>query len=258
MDRIRRVVNKNYTTISNVALRDKNLSLKAKGFITYIFSLADNWDFTINGISSLLKESKGAIYTIIAELEDNGYCERIQQKGEDGRFGAITYTFNESPNSVTEQQIYPLLENPHTDNPQTESPHTENQPQRNTNSKEILNSKNDICNEVVKLYHSILPMLSKIKKLNRERRSKIVSRLREMDDGIKTMEYVFQKIALSSFLMGKNKTGWRPDFDWIIKNDYNWVKVIEGKYDNGSNHLKEGLLKFNTPQQNNPETFEEI
>lgn len=127
------------------------------------------------------------------------------------------------------------------------------------NNKSIYNNTSLLeCEKVVELYHSILPMLPKIKKLNKGRCNKIVIRLGEMDDGIRTMQDVFEKIALSPFLTGKNDRRWYADLDWIIKNDSNWVKIIEGKYDNGSNHLPGGMLKFNIPQQNNPETFEEI
>lgn len=122
------------------------------------------------------------------------------------------------------------------------------------NNKSIYNNNTSLleCEKVVELYHSILPMLPKIKKLNKGRCNKIVVRLGEMDDGIRTMQDVFEKIALSSFLTGKNERKWCADLDWVIKNDSNWVKIIEGKYDNGSNHLQEGMLKFNIPQQNKP------
>lgn len=127
------------------------------------------------------------------------------------------------------------------------------------NNKSIYNNTSLLeCEKVVELYHSRLPMLPKIKKLNKGRCNKIVSRLREMEEGIKTMEDVFEKIALSSFLTGKNERKWYADLDWVIKNDSNWVKIIEGKYENGNNYTQEEIIKFNIPMQDNPETFEEI
>lgn len=64
--------NKEYTTISNIFLKDKNLSLKAKGFLAVVMSLSDNWDFTINGICAILKEGKSSVYTTIYELKKYG------------------------------------------------------------------------------------------------------------------------------------------------------------------------------------------
>lgn len=231
MERIKRVVNKNYTTISNVALRDKNLSLKAKGFLTYIFSLTDDWDFTIQGISGLLKESKGAIYSVIEELREGGYCEVIRQKDDMGRFIGTTYSFIEYPESKAEQQLSPRCENPHVDNPDVELPYMDNRPQRSTNTKEVLNKTNTLCEDFIFLYHDILPMLSKISKLTSARRTKVIARLKEMDNDLETVKKVFQKIAVSDYCCGK-KVKWSADFDWIIANDTNWVKVMEGKYDN--------------------------
>lgn len=258
MDRIKRVINKNYTTISNVALRDKNLSLKAKGFLTYIFSLTDDWDFTIQGISGLLKESKGAIYSVIEELREGGYCDVVRQKDEKGRFVGTTYSFIEYPESKVEQQSCPHPENPHMDNPDMESPHMDNWSQRSTKEKELLNQTNILCEEFVKLYHDTLPMLSKINKITNARRNKIVSRIREMDNGLETAKEVLNRISLSPFLLGINERKWTVDFDWIISNDTNWVKVMEGKYDDKKKLSQEKAIIYNSPQNTSQSDFEEI
>lgn len=235
MERIKRVANTNYTTISNFVLKDNRLSLKAKGFLTTIFALPEDWDFSINGMVSIVKEGKSSIYSVISELKEMGYCVITQPKDEKGRFSDTTYSFYEMPQTET-----PLMDCPLTDFPETDNPHTENQPQLNKDINKLLNKVNTKtslenslleCEKVVELYHSILPMLPKIKKLNKWRCNKIVVRLGEMDDGIRTMQDVFEKIALSPFLTGKNERKWCADLDWVIKNDSNWVKVMEGKYD---------------------------
>ena len=50
--------NKNYTVMSNYHLRDKNLSLKAKGLLSFMLSLPEDWDYSINGLVSICKEEE--------------------------------------------------------------------------------------------------------------------------------------------------------------------------------------------------------
>ena len=97
MKRIRVEKNKNYTTISNVFLRDERLSLKAKGFLAMIMSLKDDWDFTIEGFVKITKEGESAIYTAIKELKDFGYCREEKIRDEKKRIVGNEYTFYEEP-----------------------------------------------------------------------------------------------------------------------------------------------------------------
>lgn len=97
MKRIRVEKNKNYTTISNVFLRDERLSLKAKGFLAMIMSLKDDWDFTIEGFVKITKEGEAAIYTAIKELKDFGYCKEEKIRDEKKRIVGNEYTFYEEP-----------------------------------------------------------------------------------------------------------------------------------------------------------------
>lgn len=97
MKRIRVEKNKNYTTISNVFLRDERLSLKAKGFLAMIMSLKDDWDFTIEGFVKITKEGESAIYTAIKELKDFGYCKEEKIRDEKKRIVSNEYTFYEEP-----------------------------------------------------------------------------------------------------------------------------------------------------------------
>ena len=69
----------NYTKIDNTYLEDKNISLKAKGLLTLMLSLPDVWNFNINGLRLLCKESKLAITNALKELEENRYL--IIEKG---------------------------------------------------------------------------------------------------------------------------------------------------------------------------------
>lgn len=86
MPTIRVIKNKNYSVMSNYHLQDKKLSYKAKGLLSYMFSLPDNWKFTIIGISRASKESEKTIRTILKELEFNKYLIIDKKQNELGRF----------------------------------------------------------------------------------------------------------------------------------------------------------------------------
>ena len=107
--------NKGYTVMSNHHLRNKELTLKAKGLLSQMLSLPENWDYTLAGLSHINKESIDAIRTAVLELEKTGYIERSQGRDEKGKMTAITYTIYEQPQN-------PVLENPTTDNPTSENP----------------------------------------------------------------------------------------------------------------------------------------
>ena len=94
-----------YTVMSNYHLRDKRLSLKAKGLLSQMLSLPDDWDYTLSGLCAINLESKDAIRTAIVELERLGYIQRRQTVTESGRFAGNEYTIYERPQSE------PLSEN---------------------------------------------------------------------------------------------------------------------------------------------------
>ena len=68
MNIIRIQKNKNYSIICNKIIRNKELSLKAKGLMTLILSLPDNWELSVNGLVKIVKESKNTVYSILKEL----------------------------------------------------------------------------------------------------------------------------------------------------------------------------------------------
>lgn len=97
MNKVTRIKNANYTTISNVFLRDKELSLKAKGLLATILSLPENWDFSIKGICATIKEGTTAVYSAIDELKERGYCNVVTNRNEKGMIVGNDYTFYEDP-----------------------------------------------------------------------------------------------------------------------------------------------------------------
>ena len=101
--------NKNYTVMSNHHLRDNELSLKAKGLLSQMLSLPENWDYTLAGLSRINKESVGAIRTAVWELEKAGYITRRQGRDSKGKMTAIEYTIYEQPQPMTSP---PTSDNP--------------------------------------------------------------------------------------------------------------------------------------------------
>lgn len=112
----------NYTVMSNYHLRDKRLSLKAKGLLSQMLSLPENWDYTLRGLTAINRESIDAIRTAVLELEKNGYITRRQRRDAKGKMTNIEYTIYEKPRLDQPNTENPILENPNTDNPNTGNP----------------------------------------------------------------------------------------------------------------------------------------
>ena len=89
--------NKGYTVMSNHHLRNKELSLKAKGLLSQMLSLPEDWDYTLAGLSLINRESIDAIRTAVWELEKAGYITRRQGRDDKGKMTAIEYTIYEQP-----------------------------------------------------------------------------------------------------------------------------------------------------------------
>ena len=117
--------NKGYTVMSNHHLRNRELSLKAKGLLSQMLSLPEDWDYTLAGLSFINRESIDAIRTAVWELEKAGYITRRQGRDEKGKMTAIEYTIYEQPQTPPEPKS-PVLENPTADNPVLENPTTDN------------------------------------------------------------------------------------------------------------------------------------
>lgn len=125
---------KDYTTMSNSHFREKEMSLKAKGLLSLMLSLPEEWDYSEIGLSKLSKDGVGSTAKALDELETFGYLRRTQCKETDGKFAGYEYDIFETPQ----------INLPYTENPFTEKPFTENKGQVNTNilSKDITNIEN--------------------------------------------------------------------------------------------------------------------
>lgn len=88
---------RDYTVMSNHHLRDMSLSLKAKGLLSLMLSLPENWDYTMKGLARICKDGIDSISGGIRELEEHGYLIRERVRGANGQLGSIEYTILEQP-----------------------------------------------------------------------------------------------------------------------------------------------------------------
>ncbi len=111
---------KDFTVMSNFHLRDVELSLKAKGLLSLMLSLPEDWDYTTKGLACICKDGVDSITSALKELENHGYLTRQRTRYENGRLGDITYTIHEKPVSQEElpEQEKPKRENPRQVNPE--------------------------------------------------------------------------------------------------------------------------------------------
>ena len=154
--------NKGYTVMSNHHLRNKELSLKAKGLLSQMLSLPEDWDYTLKGLSLINREKIDAIREAIKELERAGYIVRSRERDEKGRLRGADYVIFEQPQPPTPD--LPTLENPTLDNPTQEKPTLEkptleNPMQLNKDIQKTNLSKKEKSNTDLSNNHSI-PILS--------------------------------------------------------------------------------------------------
>lgn len=89
--------NKNFTTMCNIHLRDKNLSLKAKGMLSIFLSLPDEWHYSVKGLAEICQEGPDCIRSVLKELEAVGYLRRRRTRRENGQLGDAEYLIYETP-----------------------------------------------------------------------------------------------------------------------------------------------------------------
>jgi hypothetical protein len=122
---------KDYTVMSNTHFREKNMSLKAKGLLSLMLSLPDDWDYSVEGLIAICKESGTAIKSTLKELKEFGYLKVEKTQNEKGVFEYI-YNIYENPQTGNPPIENPSMDNPPMDNPPMENPSLENELQLNT------------------------------------------------------------------------------------------------------------------------------
>ena len=166
--------NTGYTVMSNHHLRNKELSLKAKGLLSQMLSLPEDWDYTLAGLSHINREKIDAIREAVKELEKAGYIVRSRERDEKGRLRGADYVIYEQPQprepeAATSGGQPPILDlptlenptlgNPTLENPTQEKPTLENPMQLNKDIQKTDLPKKEKSNTDLSNNHSI-PILS--------------------------------------------------------------------------------------------------
>ena len=258
-----------YVVMSNRHFREKNMSLKAKGLLSEMLSLPDDWDYSIAGLAAINKESVASIKSALAELQEFGYLiiEKIYpDKSSSGRIEYVYNVYEYPQNQVGDNQPIEQqeIEKQEIEKQGVEKQGVENQPLENqsvenrmqyNNKKQNINNKNinkqnikDRVEEFKLLFNSICVSLPEVRLLTKVRVAHIKTLLTTLEkSGCTPIEFL-KKIENSDFLTGRSGQ-WRATFDWIIQPS-NAVKIIEGNYSgkakaNSSYDIDE-LEKINT------------
>lgn len=182
MSVIRTIKNENYTTMCNTHLRDKNLSLKAKGLLSMMLSLPDKWHYSVKGLEGICKESKNTINSVLNELEDNNYLVR-RRRYCNGKISEWEYIIFENNENHDEELLH--LKNEDIENEDIEIQDIENRDvykitkelstnRLNTNEYKEKNIKKESVNSVLAEYtenkdlqdalHDFVDMRTKVRK----------------------------------------------------------------------------------------------
>ena len=153
---------RDYTVMANHHLRNKSLSLKAKGLLSLMLSLPEDWDYTTKGLSMICKDGVDSICSTVKELENAGYVKRRRIRDAHGRLTEVEYTILEKPEPPDNSEKPPKRENPVLENPVLEKPEQvlpkqaepeqENPAQLNTKKSSTKKSNTDLSNT-----HSFFP-----------------------------------------------------------------------------------------------------
>ena len=139
---------KDFTIMSNHHLRNTELSLKAKGLLSLMLSLPEDWDYTTKGLAHICKDGVDSITTALKELERHGYLTWQRLRYDNGQLGDTEYTIHEQPVSTENTGLSPKRENPRQVKPEQAKPkqaepEQENPAQLNTNPLKTKKSKKD-------------------------------------------------------------------------------------------------------------------
>lgn len=140
--------NRGYTVMSNFHLKDTSLTLKAKGLLSMMLSLPDEWNYTTRGLAAICKEGVDSIGSTLRELEKQGYIIRNQLRDSKGRISDTEYIIYEqpqhNPDATAPDTDIPHTEKPYLDNPDMDKPYLENPAQLITNRLTTNQEKKDL------------------------------------------------------------------------------------------------------------------
>lgn len=193
--------------MSNHHFKEKKMSLKAKGLLSLMLSLPDDWDYSISGLATLSKDGKDSIMSALAELEKFGYLTRTRLTNEKGQFAGVEYNIFEIP-----QPKNPISEKPNEENENSENPNSENRAQLNTNlTNHLLNEIFTLLNtkdaELIAAYREYIKMRDEINSpLTEMGLEKLIERAKRLSKGNERIE----KLLLESAIINNWKNVYPP------------------------------------------------
>ena len=234
---------RNYTTIDNAIFKDRNLSAKAKGILSQMFSLPDDWNYSIKGLSDLFSDGELSIKNGLDELKERGYLKVNCIRDSKGRISDWMYIIKEDPTLDDTDVDLPELENRYVEEPALENPTQLNTNKSNTNQCSCKNSlvdKNSTSSnsnkEKENIYETIVsPIFSKDSKKKRFEKptfEEVEAYIREQGYDIDPHTF-FDYYEACGWTVGKNK----PMKDWKASVRY-WVSSRKSN-GNSSKPVKE-------------------
>ena len=141
-----------YTIMSNHHLRDQNLSHSARGLLSFLLSLPENWDYSFNGLVAISKEGKDAVRSMINELKEAKYIKISQYRDEKGwfksKYDVYEYPYDKALKMANYRTPgFPVPDKPMSDEPMPENPPQINNKKINTKEININNKKNNNSND---------------------------------------------------------------------------------------------------------------
>ena len=146
--------NANFTIMSNHHFKEKKMSLKAKGLLSLMLSLPEDWNYSISGLVTLSKDGKDSVMSALGELETFGYLERTRMINSKGQFSGIEYNIYEEPQTKNPVEDNPILDNPILGYTNAENPPQLNTNKLNTNNNKIIKESNTKVD--IEIYEDIL------------------------------------------------------------------------------------------------------
>lgn len=225
---------KNYTVLSNHHFKEKGMSLKAKGLLSLMLSLPDDWNYSIAGLVSLSKDGKDSVMAALAELEKFRYLDRVRTTNSKGQFSGVEYNIYEEP-----QRDIPVAEKQNSENQNAEKANSENPPLLNTKFTKNLNNKiikelntkeieleailiSSVANESLRdLYRDYIEMREGINAPLTERGLKM---LIQRNERLSNLNVEVQKILLETAIIN------------------NWKNIYSPNENNAPSYVKENKL----------------
>lgn len=250
MSKIRINKNQGFTYMSNYHLKDTNLSLKGKGLLSVMFSLPENWNYSIEGLVAILKESETAVVSTLKELKKYGYLNVIKLLPNETKTGRIEYIYDvfEIPKQESEKQDLEILG--------VENLGLENVGQLNTNNQTSNNKEDN--KEIVKKENNIKERFT-IPTLEQVIEYCINERQNDVDP-----ETFYNFYESKGWMVGKNKMkNWKAAVrTWENKNKKekgNNIKAKPSWYNEYEKELKEkGVEQETNDNQGNIEELKEF